>query len=259
MQISRWFRAQLGLVLLGVTLIPTRGQAHGDAASIVAQMGLLLISENKEFILERSRRMAAFGPWLGGSAATDTRNGYVDGHVTYGLGFFLFKDPLLDFSGIKERISEIAQEKLLTKLKELRRDGEARLSTAERTQLQQEIRAAVMDHFRALKEGRPPFWPKAMFAATAEGGVPLRHGRGRQARFMLGAGISHFYFGPTIAFEFGDDYSALLGPELGTSFLPGAGPRSPVINLFVRYEARLMSYTRHNPITFGVRILLDVI
>jgi hypothetical protein len=51
-----------------------------------------------------------------------------------------------------------------------------------------------------------------------------------------------------------------LGPELDLRLLPGKGPRSPVVDLFLRADfAASDRDTRGDLLTGGVRILLDLI
>ena len=91
-------------------------------------------------------------------------------------------------------------------------------------------------------------------------GVYLFRAKDGQLRTTLGIGLWKLSFGLTAVLHFGDGVAAYLGPELDLRLLPGKGPRSPVIDLFLRADFAVSDRdTRGDLLTGGLRVMLDLI
>mgnify|MGYP001587709651 CR=1 FL=1 len=66
--------------------------------------------------------------------------------------------------------------------------------------------------------------------------------------------------GPTFALQLGGGTGVLLGPEVALHLLPTRSPRSPMIQIFGRYDVNLRRRdVRDDVLSFGVRVLFDII
>ncbi|MBI4510499.1 MAG: hypothetical protein HY698_12775 [Deltaproteobacteria bacterium] len=209
-------------------------------------------------VVSRAGRMVALGPMVGGAAAVGSSGGDFDGGITFGLGLFFFREALFDVGEMKKRIQERVMERLKEKLLERAQRGEPP-SKDETEQLTKSLGDEVTTQVRNELAATPSAWPRARFSLLGESEYFAPSGSW-QARAGLGIGLGRFFVGPRLAVEFEDKVTAILGIEASTCLLLGKSSRTPVVNVFTRYDFRLHNRdASSDQALVGLRVLLDLI
>jgi len=227
------------ILLLAVAVIVSGAKvaraADLETSLLRAVLQFLEIDEAK--LRAKGRRATAIGPWVGAAVVSNTSRGAWGGSFPVGIGLFVFSDPILDLFDLRQRIIVLTMKKM----------------TAE------EIAREIKAEFRASVDAPPAAWPGAMFALNGEIDFNLGAGQARMARVSAALGAGKFTVGGTLAVELGTPVTLLFGPELGTSFLIGEGPRPWLLNVFTRYDFRVSSANKDQSLSLGARMLFDII
>lgn len=205
--------------------------------------------------VSRVRRAVAVGPFVGAMPVIPG-TGEVDGALSFGLSLSLFKVPIIpDSDTIKRIVLERAQARLKAVLEAAALRGE-KPTEDEVATLGREIFEQVLAEF--LAERAPRLWEKPRFHMHLEAARLFRTGSW-QSRTTLAVGVWRVSLGPTLLVDFHDGADLFLGPEMTVQLLPGKGPRSPIVDLFVRVDFAVTDDARENLTSFGGRFVLDLI
>jgi hypothetical protein len=210
-------------------------------------------------ILNRARRKVAVGPVVGTGVIASSDG--ADGLITFGLAVFTFKDPLMDPKAVEQMVKERLKRHLKERIKaqltgsgdtEARVQAELEAGGDALQQLKEEIRAEV--------NREPDKTPKPQFDLGIEGGYAPR-GEAWMGRFWFGFGIGPVSLsaGPAVIHSGdADETGFAVAGELGYYWLPGRGPRSPAIEIFLRGDFMVAGDLGSSG-TLGVRLMLDII
>lgn len=214
--------------------------------------------------VSRARRAVAIGPTVGAGFAYAPEPDESGVPISFGLGFRLFKVPVVpDPQMIRELIQDRVKAKLKERAKQMILEGRPPPTDAELVQWAreffEEVKAEVLGTLstRAKTMEKPRLaidLELARVIATDQGAWLLRTG--------AGVGIWKLTIGPTLAWSFveGDGDGLFVGGELAVRFLPGKGPRSLVIDVFLRADFGVTENV--DDVTFvgaGARALVDII
>jgi len=231
-------------LLAGALVLPALARA--DVARQIAQGTAL-----------RARRAFALGPLVGGAGTYLFDPGEFEGQLSFGLGLYWFDVPLVP--DIQKLVEARAQALLKERVKQAMAGGGAP-TQEDLAEWGREVYEEARDELLGKRGAK--LVEKPRFALTFEGARVFRS-EGWQVRASAGLGIKSFTAGLTTAVQFGTgDTIALVGPEVAIKFLPGKGPRSPVIDVFVRYEFAFLEDANApslNQLSLGARLLVDVI
>ncbi|GAB4559603.1 MAG: hypothetical protein Tsb0020_05540 [Haliangiales bacterium] len=208
--------------------------------------------------LKATQRAVALGPFVGGTGVYGTDSGEATGAISFGLSLSTFKVSLIpDREALQRILLNRLKERLLREV-ERKRAGDRSVPkpTAEDLeQLAKELWEDVLDEY--LRGHRAKLFEKPRFHLHAEGAYLLDSG-GFETRMTAALGIGPVSFGPTTAARFDDGASFLVGPELIVKMLPTKGLRSPVIDLFARWDFAFGELDG-SLISAGARVALDII
>lgn len=235
------------LALTLVALVPAVGQAETSAAMKGIVAGAV----------QRARRSIAVGVTVGGGVAYLPSPERAEYPISFGLGVDLFKIPIVpDLARVREIVIERTKERVAERVKDQMLAGNTP-SGDEITQLAHQIGDEIAAEVMGEMSAHPKLVEKPRLAVDLEGAY-LPRAKVWQLRLTAGFGISYVTLGPTIVVNLTSPRGLLLGGELATHLLPTHGSRSPVIDLFVRFDAGVTSASKHaNQVTFGTRLLLD--
>jgi hypothetical protein len=212
--------------------------------------------------VRRARRKVAFGPMAGvnGGAYSDSQTG--DMTVAFGLGLELFKIPVLP---TMENLKAIAKERAKAKAKELFVDGMIKGKNYDPLEIRrmmfqiwtEALREVLgMENLRAKRLEKPSL----LFGVEAFHTFDAAHWGGR---LRLGTGIWKLTAAFTSGFAISvPRASVVVGAEIGLPIQLSKGPRSPVLNVFMRWDHEVRERTENMPdhfASFGARLLLDII
>jgi hypothetical protein len=205
--------------------------------------------------IDRLRRAIAFGPFAGAMPVIPG-SGDIDGAVSFGLGLWLFKVPIVPD---QETIKQIVMERARARLKQA---AEAAILRGDKpteddlATLGREIYQQVLAEF--LEERAPKVWEKPRFHLHLEG-ARLFRSDSWQSRTTVTVGLWRISLGPSLMVDFDDDTDLFLGPEMSVRLLPWKSLRSPVVDIFVRVDFALTDDERNSLTSFGGRFALDLI
>jgi hypothetical protein len=205
--------------------------------------------------VSRVRRAVSFGPYAGVMPVIPGA-GDSDAALSFGLSVSVFKVPIIpDSDTIKRIVRERAQARLIKVVEAAARRGE-KPTQEDLAELGREIIQQVLDEF--LAERAPKVWEKPRFHMHLEAARLFRSGSW-QSRTTAAIGLWRVSLGPSLLLDFADGADVFLGPELSIKLLPWKGPRSPVVDLFLRVDFALTDDARENLTAFGARFALDLI
>lgn len=209
--------------------------------------------------VSRARRKVAIGPMIGVGAAYSTGGTELDVPISFGIGFDLFKVPVIPSTDdIKAVITQTVEKRVGQRIEDMIARGEPPPSAAETASMAEEILQQLKDEYLG-KRPRDRKLEKPQLAIALEE-VRLPRAGAWMTRLTIGVGISKFTIGPSITGSLGDVRGAYLGGELAIHLTPRSGPRSPVIDVLLRADWGLSGGAReHDLFTFGVRAMLDLI
>lgn len=193
--------------------------------------------------LARVRRSIAVGPHLGAYQQLDVKDGANGFGLSFGLGLYTFDVP----SGIdvKDLVTGMVKDEI-----------KARLSNGETTISARDIIDRVVTQ---VIEGRRSTWHPPKLSIVLEGFTTFGDADAFGARGLVGYGISKLSIGLAASVQRANsETTALLGPELAVRLTPIGENRTPVIDLFARYDVG-MGDARSQTIAFGGRFLLDAL
>lgn len=207
--------------------------------------------------VRRARRAIAFGPTVGAWGAYIPSLEMGEHALTVGLGLELFRVPVLpDLATFKALLVERAKAKLWEQIRARFKGAPPPPAELDRMALEifEEAKAEILGQLnvRAKTMERP----RLTLALEAE---RLNRSELWVGRTRVGVGIWKVTAALTVGVAFGDSTMVLAGGELATHFLLSKGARSPVVDVFVRYELAVTPDDELDFVTLGARFLLDVI
>jgi hypothetical protein len=251
-------------VLLAVVAAPASAQTDGDAQAVQAALRALgpeVAAFAKQAALatvSRARRMVAVGPLVGAAPSyliTDHADQlHVDGTASFGLGLYLWKVPLLPST---DWIVDALKARVMERIKQTILHGQPPPGANDVEQLVREVweelKAQVLEGARGSIAERP--LGKLVF----EAGYLVRGGAW-EARTTAGVGVKWITVGITFAGAFREHKAASLGPELAFHLTLGKGPRSHVVDMFVRADIFVNNRQYFGEqVGLGARFLLDLL
>jgi hypothetical protein len=228
----------------------------GDAST--AEVEAETVEDIAGGIVRNVRRAIAIGPAIGAFSTYALDGGALDGGISIGLEAELFRSAIPTPARVRELALQRAQARLARALRD--RFGDRRPDDATLRQLAREIAVEVRAELVAeLRGARPRLVERPRLLLGIEGEYLFGSSDGAfRVGFALGAGP--LSLGPSFSVRFGDDVVARLGAELAAHVLPGASPRSPVLDVVLRADFELHARDpADDQITLGVRVLLDLI
>ncbi len=250
-------RMRLGFILfsavLGAAILP--GVASAQAAPADPSF-----SDIARGTLTRARRAIAIGPIVGIGVAYAPTPDEADVPISFGLAVYSFKIPVLpDPALVKELIVERTKAKVIERAKQMIAEGKPAPDQAELERMAREVFEEVKAEVLGQLSARPKVWERPAYTLALEG-VYFTSSEAWQTRLTLGIGIKGFTIGPSLVGHFADENGMYLGGELAVHLLPTKSPRSPVVDVFVRYDFGVTEATTEaDQLTFGARFLLDII
>lgn len=203
--------------------------------------------------LQRARRAIALGPFAGAMGVVSL-DGDAEAALSFGLSLSTFKIPIVPDRKTVERIlMERFKARFQDKLKAALLGGTPPAKEDLQT-LAREIWQEILEEF--IEEGRQRKWEYPGFHAHLEGArlVDLEDWNAR-ATFAIGLGRASY--GLTLAGQFGDANSFLLGPEVSVQLLLGKR-RTPIVDLFGRVDFPVVNGDSAL-VSLGARFVLDII
>lgn len=205
--------------------------------------------------LARTRRAIALGPHLGGFGGT--RLSPSDGHggISFGLALYTFDLPtVLD---LREVVQDKLKARLAERVKAIIASGAPVPTRDEMIQLVREVAAEVKAELFGNRAGR--VLEKPSLGILVEG-VRLMSPGGWQGRLGFSKGIGPVSLGFSGGFQHLDgDTMPMLGLELDLRLTPIGEARTPVFDLFTRFDLGFANDDRTTSMVVGLRALLDVI
>jgi hypothetical protein len=210
--------------------------------------------------VQRARRSVSIGPTLGTFGALVTQGNEGEAGLSFGVGLYTYKIPVVPTPDeLRAMIQSRVQAKVADRVKDMIAHGQPAPDQDELARMGREVFEEVKEEILSARSRPPRLVEKPRFVFDLEG-VYLFRAKDGQLRTTLGIGVWKLSIGLTAVLHFGDGVAVYLGPELDLRLLPGKGPRSPVVDLFLRADfAASDRDTRGDLLTGGVRILLDLI
>lgn len=208
----------------------------------------------------RARRAFAIGPTVGLAGALALGDdGGGDGLVTFGLALRAFEIGVPTAARVRALVEERVKAKVAEHIQTALAEGRAEPTDAELRAYAKQILVEVRDQIVADFYAPPRVLEPPRFAADLEV-ARLFDGEAWQLRAGAGIGVSVVTVGPTIALLFGGDVGLALGAELAVHLLPGDGPRSLVIDLYLRGDFPVIDRdVRADVVSLGARLLVDLL
>lgn len=206
--------------------------------------------------VSRTRRAIAVGPFVGAMPIIPTA-GDADGAVSFGVALSLFDVPIVpDRKAIEQIVMDRAKALLKEAVEAAVLRGEEPTEDDLAT-MGREILRQVLAEF--LEARTPKLWEKPR-AHLHLAGARLFRSDAWQARATVAVGLlGRVSLGPTLMLDLDDDTDLFLGPEMSVQLLPGKGPRSPIVGVYLRADFALTRDERDALISAGGRIMLDLI
>jgi hypothetical protein len=241
--------ARLSAIIIVVGMLGASGLCHAQKLRKAGKIAKLAI--------ERTRRGIALGPWIGGVGAIGLDSGDADGAISFGTTLMFFKVPVLpDTETIQEIIKDRVQAQMLARIKQVTLERGKPPSKAEAQNLAKEIAKEVLATF--VEERKPKKLEKPRFALNVESARFFRSDAW-EFRTTPTWGIGPVFVGPTLLARTEPDAAAYIGPEIHVAVMPGSGPRSPIIDVFLRADFALGGAGTEHIVSAGVRFVLDII
>jgi hypothetical protein len=208
----------------------------------------------------RARRKISIGPTLGlfgGHGYADT----TDVALTFGLGVEIFKIPV--WPSI-DNLRAIIQERAKAKLKQIIVDSFKGQLPDEQTAIKfaKEAWMEAVEEVLGLRNLRAKTMERPQLSIGLEGNRYF-DSEVWATRLRAGIGIWKFTLAASVSTAFGDPkISIYAGPEIVVHFMMSKGPRSSVLDVFVRGDFELRSRGEpysHDVYALGLRYLLDII
>jgi hypothetical protein len=231
--------------------------APGSARAEVLPEGLEQVlrdvaSEN----LRRLRRSVAFGPHVGASGHYIEGPNRPDAGLSFGLGLYLFRVPFT--FELDRTIRERVRGELKAELRRMADEGKTP-SGDELKALVRRLYEGARDELLGKEKRLDQTLEDPRFGFVVEGQRMFRS-EAWQLRVMPSVGIGPVSLGIGGALHLGDKASFLPGAELSMRLLPEEGPRSKVIELFLRGEAPVVNRVEVGMhLGAGARLLFDVL
>ncbi len=234
-----------GFVVAAIT-ISSGATAHADTDQAVTIARLTA---------QRVRRAVVVGPFVGLAPGTTVDAGDRHLGVLFGLDLSLFKVPIIpDAATLKQIVQDRVQARVIEAVKQAALGGTT-MSLAEQQTLAEELVAAVRDQFLEERRGRRFERPSLRLV------IESARWTGADAwanRTTIAKGVGPVSIGPSLTVLSATTTELAVGLELSVQALLSRGPRSPVADLFVRYDLGLTDGS-DDVIGVGLRLILDVI
>lgn len=249
-------RTGLAALVVAATLVPTFSPTEARAdyradAELVRQIATQLATGT----LKRARQAIAVGPHVGGFGGTTLSPSDGFGGISFGLGIYTFHvRGLFDLQDIvKERLEARVKERVM----QMVASGQAAPSDLSEIALQvvEDVKAELLGELRA-----PPKLPRPKLGLVVEG-VRLLSPGGWQARLGASFGVlkvASLGLGLGVQ-RAGGDTSGLVGAELSVRLTPVGVLRTPVFDLYTRFDYGFGADEDVNTLVFGGRLLLDLL
>jgi hypothetical protein len=206
---------------------------------------------------QRARRAIALGPSAGIGGAYAPSPGETDAAVTFGLALRMFKVPVIP--DVQEMITEKVKARTTERVRQMIANGAPPPDEAELARIGMEILEEVKAEVLGERPRPGRLLEKPRLAITLEGARFLR-ADAWQVRGTIALGVWKFTVGPVIGGLIGDADGLMLGGEIAVHLTPWKGPRSPVIDVYGRYEVGVTDQVSEGDlVTIGTRFLLDLI
>ncbi len=207
-------------------------------------------------VADRARRAISIGPMVGAGFAYAPSTEHLDVPVTFGLGLVLFDIPVAPGP---RAIEEMVKTRVKAKVTAAITSG----APAPDPQALARLAAEVLAEVKAEVLGQRPYTGRTLerprLSLALEGAYQPR-ASAWQVRATFGYGISRVTIGPTIARNFAGANGLYLGGELAAHLTPRPGPRSHVVDVFLRADFGVTSNADGaHQVGAGLRLLLDLI
>ena len=191
----------------------------------------------------RVRRSIAVGPHLGAYQQLDVKDAANGFGLSFGLGLYTF--DVSSGIDVKDLITGMVKDEIKARLN----NGETTISARDI------IERVVMQ----VVEGRRSTWHPPKLSIVLEGFTTFGDADAFGARGLVGYGISKLSIGlAATVLRANSETTALLGPEVAVRLTPIGENRTPVIDLFARYDVATGD-TRSQTISIGGRFLVDAL
>lgn len=208
----------------------------------------------------RARRAFAVGPTVGlaGTLALGG-DGDGDGLFTFGLALRAFDIGIPTASRVRALVEERVRARVGEHVRAMIAEGGGEPTDAELRAYARQIVAEVRDEIIADFYAPPRVLEPPRLAADLEV-ARLLDGAAWQLRAGVGLGLKVVTVGPTVALLFGGDVGLALGGELAVHLLPGDGPRSLVVDLYLRGDLAVTDRgARADVVSLGARLVVDIL
>lgn len=256
------------IAALLASLIVEGVERHGDdvarAASraadalVLAEAGLPPIVRGS---IRRARQAIALGPRGGVAVGYAPSPGRGEVAVSLGLALEVFEGPILPG---KEELHAWLVEGLQARIVAVARDLAARGGLPLDPGALRPYARAILQAVHADVSGRMAvqrrWFPPPRFGVAVDG-AGYTGSDGLELRLTASLGVGPVSVGPTAAFRSDpDDPGVLVGGEVAGHLVTGKGPRTPVLDLFLRLElAADQNPTTSHQGVIGLRLLIDAI
>jgi hypothetical protein len=240
----------VAIVIAVAALVP-------EGAAFAGEKGKVRLAV--EGAVARTRRKIAIGPQVGVGGSFTPGSSDLDVPITFGIGLRLFKIPVIPTaSEIQSIILHTVKKRLAVRVEDMISRGEPPPSASELEAIAKEIKAELEDRYLG-KRPRGRTLEKPQLAVTLEE-VHLPSAGAWMTRLTIGLPVSKVTIGPSITGSLGDIKGLYLGGELALHLTPKRGPRSPVIDIFLRGDWGATGGARdHDLLALGLRVMLDLI
>ncbi len=237
------------------------GQAQIDVGPVIDDVMQRVTSPKMQSIVfgtvRRARRAVALGPTVGAWGAYIPSQEMGEHALTIGVGLELFRVPILpDLATFKALLAERVKAKLREQIVARFLGVPPPPAELDRmaSEIFEEVKAEMSGqvNVRAKTMERP--WLTLALEAERLNRSDLWVGRTR-----VGVGFWKVTAAVTVGAAFGESTAVLTGFELATHFLLSKGARTPVVDVFVRYDFAVTPDDELDLLTLGARFLLDVI
>lgn len=239
-------------MLVMVAALAAERPAHADDTKAAVRLAV-------DGAVARTRRKIAFGPMIGVGGAFTPGSNELDLPISFGIGLYLFKIPILPTpADLQQIILQKMKQRVADTIEDMAARGEPPPTAEEAASIAEEVLVQLRDEYLGRRH-RDRTLEKPQLAIAIEE-VRLPSAGAWMTRLTAGFGISKVTIGPSITGSLGDVRGLYLGGELAVHLTPRAGPRSPVIDVFFRADWGVTGGAREADLyALGARVMLDLI
>ncbi len=206
--------------------------------------------------LANARRSIAFGPFMG-AASGNVMEGTSDYQLSAGIALYTFDVPVLptaeDLAGV---LLSRAKNALKERIDAAGADG-TKPNDEDVERLARETWEEIKNEF--MKDVRPKIFEKPVLALRGEVGYALDT-EAWDIRTTLAIGIGPVYVTPGLALLVGHSAVVFLPMELSVPMVFGDSVRTPVVDIFLRFELAAHGRDENaDRASLGARFLFDIL